>query len=114
MLPLLHGPRQCVGVTSHDSLLRSAGSDTGLETVIKVLHVVSSLELGGVTRVVTDICNCADFDRHEVSIVSLQDHEPAGGFVGRRLHPNVKLYTINYNFDPEYSLPAFFKAAFLD
>ena len=82
--------------------------------MIKVLHVVGSLGLGGVTRVVTNICNNADFDRHEVSIVSLQDHEGATSLVGGDLCPNVKVYTIDYNIDPDYSLPAFFSAAFLE
>jgi glycosyltransferase involved in cell wall biosynthesis len=82
--------------------------------VIKVLHVVSNLGLGGVTRVVTDICNNADFNRHEVSIVSLREHEGANSIVGGGLRPRVKVYTIDYNCDYEYSLPAFFKAAFLD
>jgi glycosyltransferase involved in cell wall biosynthesis len=82
--------------------------------MIKVLHVVDSLGLGGVTRSVTGICNSADFDRYEVSIISLQDHERANSTARDGLHPNVKFYSINYDFDPEYSLPAFFRAALLE
>lgn len=69
----------------------------------RVLHVVNNFVVGGVTRVVVDICNSSENVRYQHSVLALSGDKRSGSQSG--LSPSIDVTAVDYEFDDVYSLP---------
>ncbi|MBA3663517.1 MAG: glycosyltransferase [Bacteroidetes bacterium] len=69
---------------------------------IKILHLVSDLGIGGVQKVVLDICSTADLDKYEVSVFLLKDDKELLSTYS--LSPKIIIRAFDYRYSADYSL----------
>lgn len=80
------------------------------ESKIKVIHLVSDLGIGGVQKVVLDICSSADLEKYKISIFTLG---PSSDLVATYLlPPEIEIRYFNYEYSTDYSLIGYFKHTF--
>jgi len=77
---------------------------------IKIIHLVSDLSIGGVQKVVLDICSSADLDKYDISICSLNNKTDLLSTYS--LSPLIKIKTYSYQYSDDYSLLGYFKQTF--
>jgi glycosyltransferase involved in cell wall biosynthesis len=80
------------------------------ENKIKIIHLVSDLGIGGVQKVVLDICSSADLTKYDISIFTL--NPPLDLLATYNLPPEIKIKTFTYNYSDNYSLLSYFKHIF--
>lgn len=83
-----------------------------LKEKIKVIHLVNDLGIGGVQKVVFDICSTANLENYDIKIYSLSNK--LDFLSSYHLDPRIEIKTFNYKFSESFSLFGYFKKAFLD
>jgi glycosyltransferase involved in cell wall biosynthesis len=78
---------------------------------IKIIHLVSDLGIGGVQKVVLDICSSANLNKYDVSIFCLNKKNDLVSTY--TLSPLVRVKTYSYHYNDDYSLLGYFKHIFL-
>ncbi len=77
---------------------------------VKIVHLVNDLSIGGVQKVVLDICSSADLTRYEITIYCLG---AALDLVSTySLDPSIKIKTFAYHYDDDFTLKGYFKHTF--
>ena len=76
----------------------------------KIIHLVSDLGIGGVQKVVLDICSSANLAKYDVSIVTLNNDTDL--LQTYKISPQVKIKTFSYQYSTDYSLKSYIKYAF--
>ncbi len=77
---------------------------------IKVIHVVSDLSIGGIQKVVLDICSSADLTKYSLSICVLN---PKIDLLDTYEMPSeIEIKTYDYQFEDDFSLIGYFKNSF--
>jgi glycosyltransferase involved in cell wall biosynthesis len=77
---------------------------------IKVVHLVSDLGIGGVQKVVLDICSSADLEKYDLFIFLLKHNTEL--LPTYFLSPSVKIKNFDYTYSADYSLISYFKHCF--
>ena len=78
---------------------------------IKILHLVNQLGLDGTSKVVLNLCHLFDDEEYEINVISLSNHVPLASQTG--WPQNVKVFTFDYFYDPDYSLKRYFELGFI-
>lgn len=73
---------------------------------IKILHIVKNLTVGGLERVVVNICNGLDRSVFEPSIVMLTNEDDT---MAKDLAPNVKVYTLPFAYKENIRIGTLYK-----
>lgn len=74
---------------------------------IKVVHLVSDLSIGGVQKVVLDICSTANLDKFEVVIFALNPYLDL--LSSYELDARIKIEVFSYDYDKDFSLRGYLK-----
>jgi len=74
---------------------------------IRLIHVVGDLSIGGLTSIVIDLCNNADHEKFDVSIISLSHNLIM--LTQKPLKKEIDIFQFNYYFDANYSLRHYFE-----
>jgi len=78
---------------------------------IKIIHIVNDFSVGGVSKIVLDLCTQRNFEAFEINIISLGMNNDI--LQNNQLPDDIKCYFFNYSFPTSYSLISHFKHAFL-
>lgn len=74
---------------------------------IKIIHLVSDLGIGGVQKVVLDVCSSANLEKYEVSIFMLKNE--TSFLPAYSISPDIEIKSFNYQYSDDYSLKGHFK-----
>jgi glycosyltransferase involved in cell wall biosynthesis len=77
---------------------------------IKIIHLVSDLGIGGVQKVVLDICDTADLNKYDISIYCLNNKTELVPTYS--LSSAIKIKTFSYTYSEKYSIFEYIKYTF--
>lgn len=78
---------------------------------IKIAYILDNLVIGGVSRVVLNLCNNLDLNKFDIHLIVLSDQMNMLEIA--ELNPNIKVHNLNYEIEKSYSLISYLKNSFL-